>query len=228
MRHRSPRPFLDLWQRPSALPPLHRAVLAVAALVSFGTATGLSLAAQSDQARGGDRAVAQPDRLPTQTSPSQTLSSGPARQPAPSRSADRRSRPSAGSTPSPSDAAQSPTTSSDPSTTVGSLNPLPSAQGSTPAPPQPTVTPVDSTAPSTTARTVSTDDRSWVVVLGASEPATFECSLDGAGYTSCPASTTFANLDPGHHTLAVRASDEAGNTDPSPAQLTAQVTAASK
>lgn len=45
----------------------------------------------------------------------------------------------------------------------------------------------------------------------------FECSLDEAGYTSCPASYVLSNLADGPHTLSVRAKDGNGNLDPTPA-----------
>ncbi len=48
-------------------------------------------------------------------------------------------------------------------------------------------------------------------------PATFECSLDGAAWVSCPASHRYTGLALGAHTLAVRAKDDLGNTDQSPA-----------
>jgi len=46
--------------------------------------------------------------------------------------------------------------------------------------------------------------------------ATFECNLDGAGFTACPDPVTFT-VAAGAHTLQVRAVDAAGNVDASPA-----------
>jgi hypothetical protein len=66
--------------------------------------------------------------------------------------------------------------------------------------------------------------RSWTVAVSADEPASFVCSLDGGSYQPCGATTTFSDLDSGWHTLTVRATDQAGNTDPSPAQLSVKVT----
>jgi hypothetical protein len=64
---------------------------------------------------------------------------------------------------------------------------------------------------------------SWTVLLGADEPATFACSLDGGPFLPCLATAVFTGLTRGTHTLAARATDLAGNTDPTPVQLTAKV-----
>ncbi|HEX8437265.1 DUF4215 domain-containing protein [Archangium sp.] len=47
--------------------------------------------------------------------------------------------------------------------------------------------------------------------------ARFECSLDGGAYVPCEAEYT---VQPGEHTLRVRAVDESGNVDPTPAEYT--------
>ena len=52
-------------------------------------------------------------------------------------------------------------------------------------------------------------------------PYTFECDLDATGtFTACPAGPTFTGLLDGSHTLAVRAVDALGSTDPSAANFT--------
>jgi hypothetical protein len=56
-----------------------------------------------------------------------------------------------------------------------------------------------------------------VFTFGANEPASFVCSLDGAAYAPCANAVHLTDLDPGAHTFAVRATDLAGNSDPSPA-----------
>jgi large repetitive protein len=49
---------------------------------------------------------------------------------------------------------------------------------------------------------------------------TFECELDGAGFGSCSSPESYSALAEGSHTFKVRASDEAGNTDATPASYT--------
>jgi hypothetical protein len=48
-------------------------------------------------------------------------------------------------------------------------------------------------------------------------PATFQCSLDGAAFSTCSSPQTYTGLAPGAHNFRVRALDQAGNDDPSPA-----------
>jgi large repetitive protein len=55
--------------------------------------------------------------------------------------------------------------------------------------------------------------------------STFECSLDGAGFTPCPDPTVFSGLADGPHTLEARATDAAGNVDGTPASWTWTVAA---
>lgn len=47
-------------------------------------------------------------------------------------------------------------------------------------------------------------------------PATFNCSLDNAPWSSCSSPVTVSGLGEGPHTLKVRAVDPAGNSDPTP------------
>lgn len=47
--------------------------------------------------------------------------------------------------------------------------------------------------------------------------AVFECQLDGGGYSACSSPLTTAPLADGPHALEVRATDQVGNTEPSPA-----------
>ncbi len=120
-----------------------------------------------------------------------------------------------------------PRASSQPSGTTGRQSaaaPTPSGSGGSPSPSTPSLPPVDGTAPQTVLTTLSGDLHDWTVAVSADEPATFECALDGSGYRPCAATTTFGNLGGGVHTLLARATDTAGNTDPTPAALTVRLT----
>ena len=215
------------------MPPLRRGLVAAAALAVFTAASGLALAAHD----GGesDSPTAQSDLAPTLDQPSTSD-----RAPQPSRSSERPGQqlhsgsPSESSTPSPRTAdptTQDPTLPGLPSATVPSKVPTtvppeaPKVPTTAPSQSRTSTSQADRSAPQTTASTASSDGRAWAVALGANEPATFECSLDGGGFSPCSASVTFDDLEPGHHTLAARATDTAGNTDPTPARLDGSVNA---
>jgi MYXO-CTERM domain-containing protein len=51
-------------------------------------------------------------------------------------------------------------------------------------------------------------------------PVTYQCRLDNGAWATCPPSYTTPGLADGTHTLAVRATDAAGNTDGTPATYT--------
>jgi hypothetical protein len=79
---------------------------------------------------------------------------------------------------------------------------------------------IDVTPPETTitAGPVGTlADANATFAFSAGEPATFECSLDGAAFGACVAPVEYANLQAGAHLFLVRAIDQAGNADPTPA-----------
>ncbi len=97
------------------------------------------------------------------------------------------------------------------------------------------VTTIDSRPPALTANTSATitfsgsdpdlgSGGSGSEVPEALEPgsgvASFECSLDGAPFTTCTNPVTLTGLANGSHTFLVRAVDGAGNEDASPASIT--------
>ena len=79
-------------------------------------------------------------------------------------------------------------------------------------------TPEDDSAPNTSLSASYPAGDSATFTFSADESASFTCSLDGAAFTSCGSGVHYSDLAPGWHTFAVRATDSAGNTDPSPAE----------
>ena len=61
---------------------------------------------------------------------------------------------------------------------------------------------------------------SAILVFEANESSTFECSLDGAGFSPCIVPARYSSLGEGSHTFQTRATDLAGNTDATPASYT--------
>jgi Ca2+-binding RTX toxin-like protein len=53
--------------------------------------------------------------------------------------------------------------------------------------------------------------------------STFQCSLDNGPYGSCTSPKTYTGLSVGNHTFRVKATDKAGNVDPTPAVRSFQV-----
>ena len=80
---------------------------------------------------------------------------------------------------------------------------------------------VDTVAPETTLTTyppaIATTNGASFSFTSSEAFSTFECSLDGAGYSACTSPVTYSGLAEGPHTFAARATDAAGNIDPSPA-----------
>ena len=74
----------------------------------------------------------------------------------------------------------------------------------------------DVTAPRTriTAGPGHTSAQKVSVSFDADEPATFECSLDGAAPSACTSPLEIQDPDEGAHQVTVRATDTAGNRDP--------------
>ncbi|MEK6277911.1 MAG: hypothetical protein AABM29_07860 [Actinomycetota bacterium] len=83
----------------------------------------------------------------------------------------------------------------------------------------------DSTSPDTTIDSgppATTTSTSPDFTFSSTEPAcgTFQCQLDGAGFSSCTSPKSFSGLAPGTHLFEVKAVDSFGNEDPTPAQST--------
>jgi hypothetical protein len=80
---------------------------------------------------------------------------------------------------------------------------------------------VDTTAPDTTITSGlsgTVKDKAASFSFSSTEPnSKFECSLDGAAFSSCTSPTKYNGLKDGQHTFRVRAIDAAGNVDPTPA-----------
>jgi hypothetical protein len=129
--------------------------------------------------------------------------------------------------------APTPTSSADPTTTP---RPRPAAHAHPGAPttkptgkptPRPRPTPKphptgssahrDTTTPTTRVVAQYPSRNAVTLVLGADEPASFVCSLDGAAYAPCSSPASYMGLSPGWHSFSVRAIDTSGNVDPTPA-----------
>jgi glycosidase len=88
---------------------------------------------------------------------------------------------------------------------------------------------VDTTPPDTTLPTkptaISASDSAFFVFGGSDNVTppgslTFECRLDGAPFAPCGTQKNYSSLAQGSHTFEVRATDQAGNTDPTPLSFT--------
>jgi RTX calcium-binding nonapeptide repeat (4 copies) len=77
-------------------------------------------------------------------------------------------------------------------------------------------TPPETTITSGPSGTVNSSSASFA--FSSTEPSTFECALDGASFSSCSSPQNYTALSEGSHTFQVRATDAAGNADPTPAE----------
>lgn len=81
--------------------------------------------------------------------------------------------------------------------------------------------PPETTITSGPSGTIATGSASFE--FESTEPGSFECRLDSSeesGWETCVSPQSYSSLADGPHTFEVRASDEAGNTDPTPATAT--------
>jgi hypothetical protein len=83
---------------------------------------------------------------------------------------------------------------------------------------------VDTGAPNTTITSSPINPSSSAAAsfsFTATEPgSTFECELDGGGFSPCTSPQSYSGLSDGSHTFQVRATDPAGNIDATPASYT--------
>jgi LPXTG-site transpeptidase (sortase) family protein len=97
---------------------------------------------------------------------------------------------------------------------VGNIDPTPASYTWT----------IDTTAPDTTLLTTPPNpdnNASPAFTFSSPDPtATFECQLDGGGFSACVTLINYAGLSAGSHTFEVRAIDSANNVDPTPASYT--------
>jgi MYXO-CTERM domain-containing protein len=78
------------------------------------------------------------------------------------------------------------------------------------------LTPPDTTLSGGPSGTVG-DSSATFTASSTESGVTYQCSLDGAAYATCPSPLTYTMLADGMHSLGVRAVDAAGNVDPTPA-----------
>jgi outer membrane protein assembly factor BamB len=86
---------------------------------------------------------------------------------------------------------------------------------------------IDLTAPDTALTSAPSGETGpdVAVTFDGSEPGTFQCRLDAGPWRGCGSPHTLTGLADGPHTFAVRAIDQAGNTDPTPASASWTVSA---
>lgn len=80
---------------------------------------------------------------------------------------------------------------------------------------------LDRTPPETTITggpSGTTTSSSATFTFTSSESGSFECRLDGAGFSVCSSPKTYTALSEANHVFEVRAKDRAGNIDPTPAR----------
>jgi Right handed beta helix region/Bacterial TSP3 repeat len=86
---------------------------------------------------------------------------------------------------------------------------------------QTTAPPTDTTAPNTTITSspagATTSTSASLGFSSTENGSTFQCKLDSGAWIACSSAKTYSGLAVGAHAFSVKATDAAGNTDPSPA-----------
>src|SRR5207245_944262 len=105
--------------------------------------------------------------------------------------------------------------------TSGTLNTTPTTAltgtGSDTTPPDTTIT----AAPPA----ISTSSGASLSFTATKAGSTFACQLDASAFAACTSPQSYSGLADGSHSFQVRATDPAGNTDPTPASYTWTVNA---
>ena len=233
MRHRAARPFTGLLLRlPRAAaqrlgltpggPTRSRVVGLLVVVLALG---GVGYGVVASVVGGGASPQAEPSVTPEPSAAAEPAGSG-GREPATTVSASQDPTPTA---PPEEPVAPTSTRPEDPSSSggvspsaTGASDRLPSIAVRSATPSQtprtvPSTSAGDDVPPDTTVSHEVTGPGAALLTFSADEPATFACSLDGAAYAPCQSAATYTDLDPGWHTFAVRATDDAGNVDASPA-----------
>jgi hypothetical protein len=83
------------------------------------------------------------------------------------------------------------------------------------------IPPVDTTAPDTSISSgpsgITTSTSAAFAFSSSESGSTYECSIDSGSWSGCTSPKSYSSLAVGSHAFAVKATDVAGNTDPSPA-----------
>jgi hypothetical protein len=227
MQHKASRSLVDLWRR---MPPTTarlldeatkqgrpvRALIALLAVTILGTGGYAAGRAMIDRpsdrhAESADTTASSDGGLPVPTSDDPTPGGGNAEPSASATGPSEAPSPTTTATQAPPPRLTSATGS--PSTAPATPSTSPSETG-TVAP----ATPEDTRPPQTSVSEDFPAGDAALFTFSANEPATFTCSIDEAAYTSCGSPLRYLDLPAGWHTLAVRATDAAGNTDPTPVE----------
>jgi glucose/arabinose dehydrogenase len=86
-------------------------------------------------------------------------------------------------------------------------------------PPPPDTTPPETTITGGPSGTTTSSSASFTFT-SSEAGSSFQCRLDGGTFAGCSSPKDYTGLAPGSHTFEVRATDPAGNTDPTPATRT--------